>query len=226
LQALSLPTFEAYCGYLFSGDGMRRELPLMLDEVTTHKTDFFREPRHFELLRELVLDPGGGPYRLWSAACSTGEEVWTMAMVAAEAGVRFTVLGTDISEGVLAEARRAVYSEQRAAPIPPAMREHWLLRSRDAGRRLVRIAPHLRAQVEFRMFNLAGEGRRPEAMHAIFCRNVLIYFDVRTRARVVERLCACLAPGGYLFTGHSETLNGLDLPLLNVAATVYQRVST
>lgn len=224
LQACGMTGFDAYCGYLFTPQGMGQELPFMLDEVTTHKTNFFREPRHFELLRELVLTPmAGRSVRLWSAACSTGEEPWTLAMVAAEHGARYSVLGTDISSGVLREARAGVYSVDRLEGVQPSLRTRYFMRSKDPARRVVRIVPELRAQVEFQRLNLTADFVLAERMHAIFCRNVLIYFDARTRERVVERLYEALAPEGYLFTGHSETLSGHKVPLQYVAATVYRR---
>jgi chemotaxis protein methyltransferase CheR len=168
-------------------------------------------------------------FRFWSAGCSTGAEPYTLAMLLSEfaekhGAFRYTVLGTDISQKVLKEAIQGVYEAQMAAPIPQDLRKKYLLRSKDRRKSVVRVAPEIRAVVKFRQLNFMDEdyGLR-QSMDIVFCRNVLIYFDRPTQERVINRICHHLLPGGYLFIGHSETLNGLDIPLTQVKATIYRR---
>ena len=238
MRALGLSSFQEYCSYLFSPEGKDHELVHMIDAVTTNKTDFFREPQHFEYLLEeavpkIIGSTGAGirrPLIVWSAACSSGEEPYTLAMVLQEiTRVRhdfsYMVLGTDISTKVLEKAKQAIYDEERIMPVPMDLRRRYLLRSKDPRKKDVRIVPELRARVRFRWLNFMNDdfGLR-EKMDIIFCRNVLIYFDRTTQEKVVRRLCMHLNTGGYLFTGHSETLSGMDLPLTAVANTVSRRI--
>jgi len=237
LKATGMASFEEYCRYLFSPEGTANELIHMIDVVTTNKTDFFREPQHFDYLvntaiPHLMRTSGAGMRRtlmLWSAACSSGEEPYTLAMVLEElaarlSGFSFLILATDISTRMVETARQAIYPEERVAPVPMELRRKYLLRSRDPSRQEVRVIPRLRERVRFRRLNFLDEdfGFR-EKMDIIFCRNVLIYFDKPTQHKVVDHLCLHLTPGGYLFTGHSETLSGMDLPLDQVANTVSRR---
>jgi len=238
LRTIGLTTFHEYCNYLFSPEGIANELVHMINVVTTNKTDFFREPQHFEYLMEyavpnLIERSGTGirkPLMVWSAACSSGEEPYTLAMILDAfsrrvPGFKYLILGTDISTRVIEAARLGIYREERVAPIPEELRKNYLMRSRDRNRGLVRIVPELREHVKFRRLNFMDRdfGMR-EKMDIIFCRNVLIYFDRPTQEKVLARLCRHLHTGGYLFTGHSETIGGLDLPLEAVANTVSRRV--
>lgn len=237
LKATGLSSYHDYCNYLFSPEGTANELTHMIDVVTTNKTDFFREPQHFDYLVNtaiptLIHTSGAGMRRnlmLWSAACSSGEEPYTLAMVLEEfaarvSGFSFLILATDISTRMVEAGRQAIYPEERVAPVPMELRRKYLLRSRDPARKEVRIVPSLRERVKFRRLNFLDDdfGFR-EKMDIIFCRNVLIYFDKPTQHKVVTHLCQHLAPGGFLFTGHSETLSGMDLPLDQVANTVSRR---
>ncbi len=236
LRSLGIGSCSEYTAYLFGPDGPS-EVPLLIDVVTTNKTDFFREPRHFEYLAAMALpelmrlqEPDSSrPLLAWSAGCSTGEEPYTLAMVLSEhaarfGGLRFRLLATDISTRVLEHAARAIYPAEAIAPVPGALRSKYLLRSRNTEMPQFRIAPELRALVEFRRLNLMDRDFGiQEAMDVVFCRNVIIYFDRRTQAGLLERLCGQLRPGGYLFLGHSETLTGLDLPLAPVGPTVYRK---
>jgi chemotaxis protein methyltransferase CheR len=235
-RALGLGSLTDYCGYLRNREGRERETPYLVDAVTTHKTDFYREPAHFECLAGHVLPEltaaGAGtrrPLEAWSAACSTGEEPYTIAMALSEYArregfsLRCRVTGSDISLPVLETARAAVYSEAAVAPLPGEFRR-YLLRHRDRSRGLVRIAPEIRAMVGFRQVNLMeSEYGFGEPLDLVFCRNVMIYFTRPTQAAVLERISATLRTGGYLLLGHSESLCGLDLPLKQVSATVYRR---
>lgn len=236
LKPLGFTSYHDYCEFLFSAKGMAEELTPMIDAVTTNKTDFFREPWQFDFLRdnavpELAQMYGAGISRrlnVWSVACSTGEEPYTLAMVLATAssgdGARFDILATDISSKVLEVARTAVYDEERIAPVPINMRKKHLLKSRDHEKGLVKIAPELRERVSFRKLNLMdSEYAIPSAMDVIFCRNVIIYFDRATQEKVINRLWNRLIPGGYLFTGHSENLSGMKFVAQPVAASTYRK---
>jgi chemotaxis protein methyltransferase CheR len=238
LRHLRLSSYDEYAEYLFSPDGMQHEMDHLINAVTTNKTDFFREPRHYDILLGEVLPGLYGANRMglkrivhvWSAACSTGEEPYTLAMVLSEFGERhqgldFSILGTDISTHVLEKARLAIYEEDAVEPIPSALRKKYLLRGTGENKGLVRIAPELRFLVRFQRINLLEEtyGIR-DLMDIIFCRNVMIYFDRPTQEKVLNSLVTHLRPGGYLFMGHSETLNGMKLPVVPVALTVYRKV--
>jgi chemotaxis protein methyltransferase CheR len=237
LRALNLGEFSEYCEYLFSPEGLERELVHMIDVVTTNKTDFFREPRHFDFLVGTALPDLIGIYgagagkrlRVWSAGCSTGEEPYTIAMVLADFSEKrpsfdFQIDATDISTKVLEAATRAVYKEEKASTIPVSFRKKYLMTSRDKSRRLVRIVPELRSSVRFHRLNfMEGDFGMKESFDMIFCRNVIIYFDRPTQERLLNRLYEHLLPGGYLFMGHSETLSGLNIPLASAGPMVYKK---
>lgn len=235
LRLLGLSTFTAYCDFVL-GPGAEAEVGQMIDVVTTNKTDFFREPQHFEYLVKTALPTlmqaqGAGirrEFMTWSAGCSSGEEPYTLSMVLAEVsqrlpGFRYLILATDICTEVLEKARSAVYDEAKIEPVPAEMRKRYLLRSKNRDRALVRVCPELRSLVRFRRLNFLDEdfGLR-ERMDVIFCRNVFIYFDRETQEAILRRFCRNLVPGGYVFLGHSETINGLQVPLTQVAPTVYR----
>ncbi len=227
--------FGAYCRYLFDEDGLEKETVHLIDAVTTNKTEFFREPEHFRLLDELVLPTvlaasgGRAPIKLWSAACSSGAEPYTLAMVLAEfaqraGGVRGSILATDICTEVLDTAIAGIYPEAMIAPVPMALRQRYLMRGKR-GSALVRIAPALRAMVRFGRLNLMTTPYGVDRDHdVVFCRNILIYFDRPTQEAVLRRLCDHLKPGGFLFLGHSETLASHGLPVESVCATLYRRI--
>ncbi len=230
LRKLGLHDFGQYCDRVLGGD--RDELAPMLDAVTTNKTDFFREPRHFEYLASKAIPALGfnlpAGLRVWSAACSSGEEPWTLAMVLEEVaersqGFRYRIVGTDLSTDVLASAQAATYPEERVEPVPLSLRQKYLLRRKD-GAAVVRIAPQLRAHVRFERFNLLDlDFAHFGAMEVIFCRNVFIYFKRPVQREILMRFAKVLVPGGFLFLGHSESISGIDVPLIPVAPTVYRR---
>jgi len=237
LKVLGIRTFEEYADFVFSADGRSEELVNLIDVVTTNKTDFFREPAHFEYLVKyaipsLIDDRNAGfqsPFRIWSAGCSTGEEPYTMSMVLSEfcesqPGFTASILATDISTVVLSKARSAIYTEDRVDTIPLQMKKKFLMRSKDKNRGLVRIVPSLRSMIQFKRLNFMEEFGLNMQMDVIFCRNVIIYFDKATQERLLNRFCKQLVKGGYLFLGHSETLNGLNVPLTPVASTVYRKL--
>jgi chemotaxis protein methyltransferase CheR len=238
LRSLGFGTFDEYGDYVFSPLGMENELVSMINEVTTNKTDFFREPAHYPFLVDRVLpalmrdfEVGiGRPLRLWSAGCSTGEEPYTLAMVLSEFADRvpdfdFSIFATDISTKVLDAARLGIYRVDKVEPVPEGLKKKYLLRSRDPEKKEVRIVPALRGRVAFRRLNFMDEDfGLAESFDIIFCRNVIIYFDRPTQERLLKRFCQHLPRDRYIFMGHSETLNGLRLPLKQVAPSIYQRI--
>lgn len=238
MNALRMPSLDEYCRFIFDSDEAQNEYIHMIDAVTTNKTDFFREPDHFHyltqtVLPELVRTQGLGTRKrliVWSAGCSSGEEPYTLAMVLNEFGTQFAkfnflVLATDISTAVLSKAQAGIYEHDRITPVPMPLRKKYLLKSRNKERSLVRIAPNLRACVQFERLNFMERdyGIR-EAIGVIFCRNVIIYFDRPTQARILGQLARHLVPRGYLFVGHSESLHNMDLPLVQKAPTIYGKM--
>lgn len=234
LRATGIGSFDDYCDYLFDHDGLETETVHLIDAVTTNKTDFFREPKHFEYLEQVALQDlvsrGQTRLRAWSSACSTGAEPYTMAMVLSEflgrvSGADFSILATDLSTDVLEAARQGIYADSLVEPVPAQMRQKYVMVSKQPQRRDVRIVPRLRSRVGFGRLNLMDKTYDVgDPMHIIFCRNVLIYFDKATQAHVLGRLCDCLLPGGYLFIGHSESIAGTDLPVKQVSNTIFQRL--
>jgi chemotaxis protein methyltransferase CheR len=235
VRNLGFDTFSAYCRFVFDGGGLDQEGVHIIDAVTTNKTEFFREPDHFRFLAEQALPdlaPAGRvrPLRVWSAACSTGAEPYTLAMVLETAltgrpGLDFEILATDLCTEVLKTGVQGIYPEDMVAPVPMEWRHRYLLRSRDRAAQRVRIGPELRRKVRFQHLNLTADAYAVKgAFDVIFCRNVLIYFDKAVQAAVLARLCDHLLPGGYLFIGHSETVAGYALPVRAVAPTVFVKV--
>ncbi len=235
LKILDLHSYGEYCDYLFGHEGLRHEIVHLIDVVTTNKTDFFRESGHFDFLVEKALPEltdriSGRQFLIWSAGCSTGEEPYTMAIVLSEyalthPGFRFRILATDISNLVLAKAELGVYSNYVVAPVAPALRHKYFMRSREPGSDKQRVVPELRRLVEFRRLNFMDvDYGVAEKADAIFCRNVIIYFDRPTQERILKKLCDCLSPGGYLFVGHAETLHDMHLPVTPVAPALYRRI--
>ena len=228
VRQLGLASLDDYCEHLFSAEGAESERFHFVDAITTNKTDFFREPAHFSYLTQNIL-PQFRDRRisLWSAACSSGEEPYTLAMVLSEFAAAnppfdFRILATDISTKVLQRAKEAIYSKQSIAPIPSALCRKYLLQSDD--RASARITPALRRHVSFHRMNFMDPDYPVRQMfEVVFCRNVLIYFDRPTQQAVISKLCRNLIPGGYLFVSHSESLSGLDLPLDSLGASCFRK---
>lgn len=234
LRILGLPDFDTYIDRVFSGDDA--ELIHMIDAVTTNKTDFFREPDHFDLLTNRLLpnamkgSSGHSLFSFWSAGCATGEEPYTLAMVLEEfklshPGFDYHILASDISSQALQKAFNAVYDAEKVVPVPPGFKRKYLLRSKDPSKVEVRIKKELRDKVEFIRLNFMDD-RFPfdGKFDVIFCRNVIIYFDRTTQERILGHMCEYLRPGGNLILGHSETLTGMSMPLRSIAPTVYERL--
>jgi chemotaxis protein methyltransferase CheR len=231
LRDLGLPSFGAYYRRVRQDP---EERVRMLDRVSTNKTQFFREPAQFEFLERVVLpswsaSPRPRRLRAWSAGCSTGEEAYTLAatLLAQLPAPRrdVDIVGTDISTRVLDKARTAVWPLAKAAEIPPAHLRAFFLKGCGSQEGLMKAGPALREVVRFERRNLVDEDEAlPGPFDLIFCRNVLIYFDAATKARVLDALLARLAPDGYLFLGHAESLPAGARRALHVGPTVYQRL--
>ncbi len=212
----------------------------MLDCLCTNETHFFREPRHFEFLASRVFprwraeaEAGQRPRRarVWSAACSTGEEPYSLAMsllsaLPPQAGWEVEILATDLSTRVLERASQAVWPVEKATEIPPAQLKAWMLRGVASQQGLMKAGPEIRSLVRFQRLNLNDPGW-PGLGHfdLVFCRNVLIYFDPPTKERVVGHLLEHLAPDGYLFLGHAESLSNMGHRVRAVVPTVYARAA-
>lgn len=239
IRALQLPNLRTYGDYLFRQDGLESELPFLINAVTTNKTDFFREPEHFELMEKLLVPDllsrrtgeRNPVLKVWSAASSTGAEAYTIAMVLADMAAqrhdfRFSILGTDISTDVLDQGRRAIYPAEMVAPVPPGMQSRYLMFGRrPTPRPEVRIVPELRRKVQFHRLNLISTGYGIDRdVDMIFLRNVLIYFEKSDQAAVISRLIEHLRPGGYLLLGHSESMVGTSITMRQVAPAVFQKV--
>ncbi len=165
---------------------------------------------------------------IWSAGCSTGEEPYTLAIVLNEyrlshPAFRFRILATDISTAALAKAERGVFSGEVVRPVPIELQRKYFMRSRDRESNLLRVIPELREMIEFRRLNLMEEFGLPELADAIFCRNVIIYFDRPTQERLFHKFSRQLVEGGYMFVGHSESLHHMDVPLVPVAPALYRK---
>lgn len=233
VRAVGAGSLDDYCRQIFAGTADHAEVVHLIDAVTTNKTDFFREPSHFDFLVRTalpeLLETGRRRIKAWSAACSIGAEAYTLAMVleefcAANRGWDYSILGTDLCTQVIGQAVAGRYPEAMIAPVSPRLRQRYVMRGREQAAGEVRIAPRLRAKLAFGRLNLMDEAYPVERdMDLIFCRNILIYFDKPTQAGVLSRLCEHLRPGGYLFLGHSESLVGIDLPVEQIASTVFRR---
>jgi chemotaxis protein methyltransferase CheR len=219
VRVLKYSDVNEYVEHLFDEKHFEIELIHLIDCVTTNKTDFFREPSHFSFMRdvavpELLRQRGRGtrPLKIWSAACSTGMEAYTVAMVlddmvTAGENFKFSVLGTDISTSVLHLAKTGIYTPEMIAPVPAELARRYFLLSKDPNRDEVRVVPRLRRSTNFMRMNLMDPVYPVDRdVDIIFCRNVLIYFDRPTQQKVVGQLCSHLRPGGYFIVGHSESM--------------------
>jgi chemotaxis protein methyltransferase CheR len=221
LRQLRLSSFEEY---LVAVQRDRRELSNLVDVLTTNKTSFFRETQHFAYTRDVLIPrwrARQNPIKLWSAACSSGEEPYSMAMLLhAELGAtRTRILATDISRRVLERAQLGEYTREAADSIPPAQRRY--LRPVPASDQL-EITPEIKAMVSFARLNLQGAWAMRGPFDLILCRNAMIYFDPPTRADLVTRFARLLSEDGTLFIGHSETLNDIEHPLRAVQPAIYK----
>lgn len=236
LRELNMTNFKDYISYVFSNEGLNTEIIHMLDVVSTNKTDFFREPIHFDFLSNTVLPEfissktGLKSIKVWSAGCSSGEEPYTLAIVMSDfaernPGFDYSIVGTDISTQILQKAVNAVYKEERVANIPIDIKRKYFLKSKDRANPTVKLIADLRKRVRFGRLNfMEPTFSMTETFDVVFCRNVLIYFDRETQEKVIQKLCERLKPNGYFFLGHSESIMNMDVPLKQVKPTIFQRL--
>jgi chemotaxis protein methyltransferase CheR len=236
VRVLNCSDVNEYVDRLFDKEHFEAELVHLIDCVTTNKTDFFREPSHFEFMRDFAVPEilrrrgrGTRPLKIWSSACSTGMEAYTIAivlddMVTAGARFQFSVLGTDISTAVLKLAETGIYTSEMISPVPAELARRYFLSSKDPGRDEVRVVPRLRRSTNFMRMNLMDPNYPVDRdVDIIFCRNVLIYFDRPTQQKVVEQLCAHLRPGGFFIVGHSESMIHNDSVVLQqIQPTIFR----
>ena len=228
-------TFSEYIRHVLD-DPTGREFSILVDSLSTNLTKFFREEQHFEFLRTRFLPSlleakqrrRDFRLRAWSAGCSSGEEPYSIAITLLEkvqGRGRWDVklLATDISTRILEKARAGVYEEQRIEPISPSLRSRYLIRRRQSRGDVYEVRPTLRDVVIFRYLNLMGDWPIRGPLDFIFCRNVMIYFDKPTQGRLIQRFYEMLASGGVLFTGHSESLTGIEHKFKYVQPTIYMK---
>jgi chemotaxis protein methyltransferase CheR len=226
IRELGFTSFSQYFEYVTSGRESEA-MPEMVDLLTTNHTAFFRESVHFDFMRRVLaeLKPRKTAMRIWSAACSSGEEPYSIAMTALEhlAPSTFEIVGTDLSNRALKAAASGIYAEERVREIPSDVLRKHFLRGEGKATGYYRVKPVVSGHVKFHRLNLVDSYSHPAPFSMIWCRNVMIYFDKPTQERVVKRLSEWLEPGGYLFIGHSEALNGVRHSLRYIQPAVYRK---
>jgi chemotaxis protein methyltransferase CheR len=235
VRELGMESFHAYYQYV-TQDQNGNELAQLLDRISTNETHFFREPRQFEFLEQQVFpdwqthgDSGLRPRRIrvWSAGCSTGEEPYSLAMILLDhfppgSGWEIEIIATDLSSRALKSARKAIWSIVKAKEIPQSYLKRFMLKGTGSQQAYMKAGAEIQAIIRFQQLNLNDDHYAiPEPFDLIFCRNVLIYFDAASRARVVCRLVNRLMPGGFLLVGHAESLNGVSDRIRHVRPTIY-----
>ena len=241
LRELGLTSFSSYYQRVVKGDGSNAERRFMVDCICTNETQFFREARQFEFLETRIIPEWKAKaasrqrsrrVRVWSSACSTGEEPFSLAMMLlyhlpAEAGWEIEILATDLSQRALESARAAVWPVEKAIQISPVFLKTFMLRGTRTQQGKMKAGPEIRYLTRFERVNLNDEIDHVEGFFdLILCRNVLIYFNADSKARVMERLLTRLAPEGYLFLGHAESLSGMGARIQSVGPTIYVRPHT
>ncbi|WP_420103190.1 CheR family methyltransferase [Bosea sp. (in: a-proteobacteria)] len=232
VKALGLSSVAEYCAFLKTPQAAS-ELPELINAVTTNHTAFFRERHHFDHLRKDVMprlvqerSSRRGRIRIWSAACSSGEEPYSIAASCREAlghrnDVDFKILATDIDTDILARAEAGIYPAELIDRLPADVKP--LMKLEGAGRGEVRMADEMRRLIAFKRLNLIEKWPMGGPFDVIFCRNVFIYFDTQTKASILDRFVALLAPGGFLYLGHSESLPQPHANLRLIGRTIYER---
>lgn len=233
LKANNLKSFKDYCDLVLSKESEQSEIVHMIDMVSTNKTEFFREPNHFDFMKSVMLPDFQQSklpnMKIWSSACSSGEEVYTIAMVMDEflqgkKSFDYSILGTDISLRMLETSARAVYPMSRVLELPLEVKKKYLLKNKNAENPDVRIIPELRNKARFQRLNLMSDSYNvPADFDVIFCRNVLIYFERDVQEMVINKLLRHLKTGGYFFLGHSESIMGMNVPLHQLKPTIYRK---
>ncbi|MCP4689708.1 MAG: protein-glutamate O-methyltransferase CheR [Desulfobacterales bacterium] len=228
MRAVGIQSVEAYMKFLES-DQSGNELDFMIDVMTTNKTNFFREPAHFDFLRDRILpEIPGGKMRLWSAACSSGEEPYSMAILLRESMPDIDrrdilILATDISRQMLGKAKRAQYSRACIRDIPPDILRKYFTRARNGGEPTYLVNENVRGLIRLAWLNLMDSWPMKGPFDVIFCRNVMIYFDRLTQQKLVNRFYSLLRPGGHLFVGHSEGLTAITHEFKYIRPATYRK---
>ncbi len=215
---------EAYVDRLVRGGAPAQELTKLIDRLTTNETYFFREPQHYnDLAARLEAHPAGQEFTVWSAASSSGEEAYSIAMVLGEilGDGPWRVLGTDLSTAMVDSATKGLYPMDRARMVPPDYLRRYCLKGQGAQDGQLLVSRELRARVKFAPANLMQPLPKLPQFDVIFLRNVLIYFDAPAKASIVRRVLAQLKPEGVLYTGHAESLANLDLPIRTLASAIH-----
>lgn len=228
LRALNLFDYDQYLAYI-ERDESGVELSTMVDALTTNKTDFFREPQHFDFLRRTVLPDlvqANRPMRFWSAACSSGEEPYSLSMQLFEAlsninQLDIGILATDISSDILEKARQAVYGVETLQGLSETRLKKFFTPQKNGAATTYRVNDQIRSLISYARLNLMQPWPMKGPFDVIFCRNVMIYFDQQTRQQLARRFYELLRPGGYLFIGHSESLTGIAGQLRYVQPATY-----
>jgi chemotaxis protein methyltransferase CheR len=234
LNSLKMESIEQYIDYTFKSKQSNNEYQYFVEQITTHKTFFFRENYQFDFLARNVdsyirrFCPNG-QLNIWSAGCSTGEEVYTIGMVLNEKkqeipSLDFRIIGTDISIPSLKKAARGLFSTE-LENLPTAYKEKYFLSADPASGQVLQFNHvEIKSKIRLGALNLNNQSYNlPHSFDFIFCRNVTIYFDAKTRNEVLKRIVDKLKPGGYLFLGHSETALGTSLPIKGIQPTIYQK---
>ncbi len=226
LAHYGLRSYGEYFKMITANDG-KAELQMTVDLLTTNETHFFREPKHFDFLRQHILPArtSGKTFRVWSAACSSGEEPYSIAMLLDEVlGVApWEIVASDLNTKVLEMARHGHYPMERMSEIPRNYLSKYCLKGVGSQDGTLLIERKLRERIQFKQHNLNEAPPQLAEFDVIFLRNVMIYFDQNTKRQVVSRLLTLLRPGGYFLVGHSETLNGVNEDLRLVQPSVYQK---
>jgi chemotaxis protein methyltransferase CheR len=232
LRDMGFASFETYCQEV-QRDPSGELFTSMIDTLTTNHTSFFREAQHFDFMRKEILPSFGDARHLsmWSAACSSGEEPYSIAFLLSEIlgssfSTRAKILATDISTRILDQARQGLYPISRLSGVSTEMRRNCLLKGTGKYEEYCLVKREIRAAIEFKHFNLLDDCSVLGNFHVIFCRNVMIYFDQQTQEALVNRLAARLVPGGYLLIGHSESLNGLQHPLQYLRPATFRKAGS
>ncbi|MDA3817903.1 MAG: protein-glutamate O-methyltransferase CheR [Prolixibacteraceae bacterium] len=235
LKATGIYTFPEYIEYALSAVGKRSgEQQCMIDELTTHKTEFFRENEQFDFLKEVVLpeftNNRNSLFKIWSAGCSTGEEALTMAMIfenykTTHLGFNYNIEATDVSKGVVDKAVLGVYGGANILGLDEKLRKRYFEPLKNGNASMVQASKVLRDRIKYSVSNLAAHYTYPNSMFdVVFCRNTLIYFEDNAKREVVNKLINKIKPGGYLFVGLSETVSQYSKDIKQMRPSVYKKI--
>jgi chemotaxis protein methyltransferase CheR len=232
LRHCTIESFQEYYDYVLN-DRSGEELIHLIDAVSTNFTSFFREKTHFDylsstVLREFAEQGLSGDFKVWSAACSSGEEPYTLSIVLNEFGAkkrqfRFSIQATDISTKVLAMAEKGVYAAEKVQGMSKELVRAYFQKGTGCSEGYVKVKKALRQPIAFRRFNLMDQYPWNAEFDVIFCRNVMIYFNRETQQQLVDKFYTCLKPGGHLFIGHSESLTSITHRFQQVTTTGYKK---